>query len=388
MPSLRTRTPTASRIAAALLLAASAACGSPEPPEFRLGLLTVLDEPMGPVSGVPGQHGAQLALDEINEAGGIDIGGVAHRLVLVERVTAVRPDAAATAARALINVDSVDAIVGPQISTQAIAAAAIAEFSRVPMVTPMASNPAVTAGRTMVFRLAFLDEFQGSLLARFAYDSLDLRRVVALYDEANPYCRDIWRLFRETFVARGGRVLGEATFHTDAPPDFRPQLRRLIALRPDAIVLPNYAVYDSVQVRQARELGFRGRFLGSDSWDPIAMTRVAEAEGSVVVANWDSRSSGPGAVEFLTKYRARFDHEPRTTAAATYDAIRLVADAAHRAGSRDGPAVAAAIAATGTFRGAVTTYRFQGSGDPVRGGVIIELRNGGTILRHVDAIAP
>jgi branched-chain amino acid transport system substrate-binding protein len=364
------------------------ACRESEPPAIRVGLLTVEEEPMGPVSGLPGRNGAHLAVDEINAAGGVMIEGVAHRLTLVERVHPGRPDAAATAARALVNLDSVDVIVGPQISSHAIAAATIAENSQVPLITPMASNPAVTSGRSMVFRLAFLDEFQGSILARFAFDSLRVRRVVALYDEANPYCRDIWRLFRSSFEARGGRILGEETFHTDAEADYRPQLRRLLALRPDAIVLPNYAVYDSVQVRQARELGFRGRFLGSDSWDPIAMTQIPAADGAVVVANWDARVSGPTAQAFIARYVARFGHAPRTTAAATYDAIRLIADAATRSGARGGPALATALGRTEAFDGAVTTYRFQGTGDPQRGGVILELRRGDAILRHLDVIAP
>lgn len=364
------------------------ACGESEPPAIRVGLLTVEEEPMGPVSGLPGRDGARLAVEEINDAGGVMLDGVAHRIALIERVHAGRPDAAATAARALVNLDSVDVIVGPQISSHAIAAATIAENSLVPMITPMASNPAVTAGRSMVFRLAFLDEFQGSILARFAFDSLGVRRVVALYDEANPYCRDIWRLFSSTFEARGGRILGAETFHTDAVADYRPQLRRLLALRPDAIVLPNYAVYDSIQVRQARELGFRGRFLGSDSWDPVAMTRVPAAEGAIVVANWDARVSGPTAKAFIAKYVARYGHPPRTTAAATYDAIRLVADAATRAGARGGPALAAALGRTEAFDGAVTTYRFEGTGDPRRGGVVLELRGGDALLRHLDVIAP
>ncbi len=372
----------------ALALSVVGACERAAPPEFRLGLVSVVTGPMGPVSGIPGQNGAALAVEEINAAGGVEIGGVTHRVVLIERTIEARADAAATAARALVNVDSVDVIIGPQISTLAAAAATVAEVSKVPLISPMASNPSVTAGKTVVFRLAFLDEVQGTILADFAHDSLGLRRAVGLYDAANPYGRDIWALFQTTFERHGGRVLGEEVFHVDAGNDYRPQLRRLIALDPDAIVLPNYAVFDSVQVRQARELGFRGRFLGSDSWDPLAMTRIPAAEGSVIVANWDQRAGGAATRAFVEKYVKRFGHEPRTTAAATYDAIRLAVDAAHRAGTRDGVAIATMIGATNAFEGAITTYYFRGTGDPIRGGVVLQLRNGETLLRYRDARAP
>jgi branched-chain amino acid transport system substrate-binding protein len=369
-------------------LAHSLSCTPAEPPEFRVGFLNVMVGPMGPVSGVPGRNGAQMAVDEINAAGGVMVDGISHRVVLVEREIDIRPDAAATGARALINVDSVHAIVGPQISTLAIAAAAVAEFAQVPLISPMASNPAVTSGRSMIFRLAFLDEYQGAALARFAYDSLGIRRAAALFDEANPYSRDIWALFRSTFEARGGRVVGEETFQTDVASDYRAQLRRLVATRPDAILLPNYAVYDSVQVRQARDLGFRGRFLGSDSWDPVAMVRIPAAEGSVVVANWDHRSGGDSTRAFVARYQSRFGQEPRTTAAATFDAMTILAIAATRAQSLQGPALATAIGATDGHDGVVTTYRFRGSGDPTRGGTIVELRNGTTIIRLLDRPAP
>jgi branched-chain amino acid transport system substrate-binding protein len=375
-------------VAGGATLALTLSCAPAEAPEFRIGFLNVMTEPMAPVSGLPGRNGAQMAIDEINAAGGVMVDGISHRLVLIERDIDIRADAAATGARALINVDSVHAIVGPQISTLAIAAAAVAEFAQVPLISPMASNPAVTAGRAMVFRLAFLDEYQGSALARFAFDSLGVRRASALYDEANPYSRDIWSLFRTTFEARGGRVVAEETFHTDVASDYRTQLRRLIAERPDAILLPNYAVYDSVQVRQARDLGFRGRFLGSDSWDPVAMIAIPAADGSVVVANWDHRSGGDTTRAFVSRYTARFGHDPRTTAAATFDAMHILANAATRARTLNGPALATAIGATDGHLGVVTTYRFRGSGDPVRGGTILELRKGTTVIRLLDNPEP
>ena len=339
-------------------------------------------------SGVPSLQGARLAVEELNSAGGVTIAGVTHRVVLVERAFEERADAAATAARALVNLDRVDAIIGPQFSVHAIAAASVAEVSGVPMISPMASNPAVTAGRTMVFRLAFLDAFQGALLARYAYDTLRIRRVAALHDASSAYGREIVHLFNSAFTRHGGTVVGKETFAPDAGFDFTPQLRRLVARAPDAILLPNYSIHDSAQIRQARAVGFRGRFLGSDSWDLKVLVDIDGVAGSIVITSWDVRSERREALEFIKAFEARYQVPPRTTAAATYDAVWILARAATRAGTLEGSALATAIGATGVYEGASARLEFRGTGDPVRGGVIVELLQGRDSVRHVASPQP
>lgn len=366
------------------LAALLAACAEPAPRELRIGLIGVTTGSMGIASGLPALEGARLAVEEINAAGGVRIGGTVHRVRLVERSIEPRAEAAAEAARALINLDSVDAIVGPQVSAQAVAAANVAEMSAVPLLAPMASSVAVTSGRRHVLRLAFVDAYQGQLLAGFAHDSLRLRRVAALYDAASPYGRDIFRLFRQTFERLGGAVVAEETFTPDQATDFRPQLRRMLAARPDAILLPNYSQYDSIQIRQVRALGYTGRFLGTDSWDPVTLAESGTSAGAVIVANWDQRTTrGPGR-EFVGRFEARYGHAPRTTAAATYDAIRLLVAAWQRAGTTEGTPVADSLRHFGQYEGASARFLFEGTGDPVRGGVILEFVRGSDSLRYRD----
>jgi len=372
----------------AFAVAVAVACGERPVPEFRIGLIGATTGPMATVSGLPALDGARLAVEEINAAGGVDIGGRQHLVVLVERAVDLHPDASAAAARALINLDSVHAFVGPQITSQALAAAAVAEQSEIPTISPMASGPSLTRDRRMVFRLAFVDAFQGDLLARYAFDSLALRRAAVIYDAASPYGRDIFRLFRQTFEARGGTIAAEETFTTENVEDFRPQLRRILAHAPDVILLPNYAVHDSIQMRQARALGFSGRFLGSDSWDPIALSEADPVHGAVIVANWDRRVPREESRRFTAAYEARFQRPPRTTAAATYDAVQLLAATARRAGTLSGPALADSLRVFGRFEGASARLIFRGSGDPIRGGVILEFLRGRDSVRFVDSPSP
>lgn len=359
---------------AAALVALTTACAPEDPAELRVGLIGQFDGQMAGTSGLPARLGAQLAIDEINADGGVRVGGVVHRLVLIDRAVESRPDAAAVMARALINIDSVDVLIGPQTSALAIPAAAVAEASDVLMIAPMASNPAVTQGHRVVFRLAFVDAFQGAVLARFAYDSLGHRRAAVLFDAGSAYGREIAALFSQTFERLGGRVVASETFDIDGPPDHGPQIRRLIAANPDAILLPNFVTHDSAQIRRARQLGFRGRFLGSDSWDVRALSPRDDANGSIVVANWDSRSDRQASRDFLARWQARHTEVPRATAAATYDAVHLAAAAASQAGSLRGAALAEALRTRGVYEGAVSRLDFRGTNDPVRGAVILEVR--------------
>ncbi len=380
-PSLQTSTAMMRRRLAALSLLALMGCRPADPPEVRIGLIGIYSGAMESTSGIPAREGARMAIEELNGAGGVLLAGRRHRLVLIERRVENRPDAAAVAARSLINLDSVDVILGPQLSALAVAAAPVAEESEVLMITPMASNPAVTAGRRYVFRLAFLDDFQGEVLARFAAESLHIRRAAVLHDAASLYGRDIAALFTRTFAALGGTVVGVETFDVDGGRDYRPQLARLFARRPDALLLPNFVTADSSQIYQARDMGFRGVILGSDSWDVRGLSPREAAVGSVIVANWDRRSTRPASARFITAWRARSTDEPRATAAATYDAVHLVVLAMQRAGTRTGIAVADSLRHLGRYDGAVTDYDFRGSNDPRRGAVILEVRPEGLSVR-------
>jgi branched-chain amino acid transport system substrate-binding protein len=373
------------RVSAFALIALLAGCAPKPLPKVRIGLLALISSDFAVQSGVPSQQGAQMAVDDINALGGVDIAGRKLQVKLTVRDYEPRPDAAAIGARALINLDSVDAIVGPQMSVYAVTAASVAEDSHVPMIAPMASNPAVTLGRHYVFRLAFLDPFQGEMLARYAAENLHARRAAVLYDVGNAYGRDITALFRATFEQAGGKMVAAETFTSDQSTDFRPQLRRILAANPDVLLLPNYSAVDSFQVRQARAIGIRAPFLGSDTWDPVGLGHIPEAEGTVVAHQWHIGVPRPQSVDFVSRYRARFGVEPRTTAVFTYDAIRLVADAMHRAGTTDGEAVSRALASTKGFEAVAGTLQFNGTGDPRRGGVLSRIgRNTDSIIRVVD----
>lgn len=366
----------------ALAVAALSGCKARPDPEFRIGLIGVFTGSQANSSGIPARRGATLAVDALNAAGGVRIDGVLHRVVLLDRESESRPDAAASVARSLINLDSADVIIGPQGSALALAAGAVAEGSAVPLVTPMSSSPQVTAGRRLVTRLAFLDAFQGEVLARYAYDSLGLRRAASLFNAASPYGREITELFRKTFESMGGTMVAVESFDADDMTDHLVQLKRLAHERPDVLLLPNFTARDSAQFHLARSLGFKGRFLGTDAWDGLALMRRDDVQGVVLVANWDRRGGRPALHEFRKAWDVRFPGEvPRATAAATYDAVMLLARSAQRAKVRTGVALMDSLRHAGSYEGAFGSYRFVGTGDPVRGAVLLEIALDSTLLR-------
>jgi branched-chain amino acid transport system substrate-binding protein len=375
---------TLARLLCAMMVASLlASCASPPPPPvLRIGLIGVFEGPARNASGMPARLAARMAIDELNATGGALIDGVSHRLILIERETANRPDAAAAAARALINLDSIDVLVGPPFSPLAIAAGAVAEASQVPLVAPMASSPQVTAERFYVMRLTFLDADQGDVLARYAFDSLGLRRTAALFDAASEYSRGVVERYGRTFTARGGRMAGVATYNGDDVGDQGMQIRRLMQEAPDAVLLPNFSVRDSSQVRLFRAAGFRGPFLGSDAWDAIALRGRQDIDGSIIVGNWDGRSDREGVRTFRDRWNRRYLGErPRATGAATYDAIRLIARAAERARVRSGMALATALRTGAPFDGAFASYRFDSSGDPIRGAMLLQMTGDSLLFR-------
>lgn len=359
-------------------------CRTSPPAEFRVGLIGHFEGIDSVQSGEPARRGAAIAVDELNAAGGVVIAGVAHRVVLVDRATSDRPDAAASTARSLVNLDSVDVIVGPQYSNLAVAAGAVAEDAEVPMISPMASAADVTRDRAFVNRLAFVDAEQGRVLARFVRDSLGLRRVAAVHKAAMAYGRDVVRLFAEEFRRSGGDMAVIATFDADDPASRRRAIRRVHEARPEAVLFPTLEGPDTLDLHLLRSLGFTGILLGGDAWDSVMLEHDRAVRGGYFTANWDRRSARPETRAFRARYDQRSPGElPRATAAATYDAVRLLARAAARAGVRSGRPVADALRALGVQDGAFGRARFAGSGDPDRGAVILEMVGDSSRVRAV-----
>lgn len=366
---------------AAFIIAAAACAPTPDTAgEIRIGLLALLHGVPKETSGLPSVFAAELAAKLANDRGGIEIDGRPHQVAIVVKDYEDRADAATSVARALINQERIDALIGPQFSRHAIPVSVVAENARVPMLSPMSSHPATTEGKSFVFRLAFLDDFQGDVMGRFAAHELAARRAAVLYDRTTAYGRSLAAVFRDAFEREGGSVVAFESYALDEPFAYEEQLTRIDATEPDVLYLPNDTERVVAQIQQAREIGIDAILLGGDTWDMEAFKLMPESDGAFVAHQWHNAMDTPEAQRFVELYRTTYGAAPKVTAAMTFDAINLLLRAIEARGSKDPDAIRQALAATGAYTGATGTIRFTGSPDPERSVVISKIARGETNL--------
>ena len=348
---------------------AAAACGLRAADPVRIGFfmsITGRDASFGEAS----LGGANVAIDEVNGSGGV-LGRPVELVVEDDRSLAGE---SATAAKKLISRDRVVALVGECSSARTLEAAAVAQASGVPLVTPASTSPRVTEVGDCIFRVCFVDSFQGRVMATFARRKLGLKRAALLVDSTAPYSVGLADYFARTFAALGGDVVASQKYAgTDT--DFRAQLTAIRAAEPDALFLPGYYVAAGLVARQARDLGLRATLLGGDA-----------LEGAYYSTHFAVENTGALSRSFVAAYRARFGALPNGLAALTYDSVRLVADAVRRAGTTERGAVRSALAATRGFPGATGATTINARRDADKDAAIITIRCGR--LAFVETIRP
>jgi branched-chain amino acid transport system substrate-binding protein len=342
---------------------------------LRIGALALFGDAKTQGSGLPTLEGSRMAALELNEAGGIDIGGVRHRIEVVERRHSFRVEEVTTAARSLINRDSIHALVGPQYSQHAVPVGAIAERAGVPMISPMSSSPATTEGRRYVFRIAFLDGAQGQVLASFARDSLGLDRIAVVRSLTNRYSNSVADRFVEVFEELGGEVV-QTSFPGGGPDVVRAAFRDVLRGDPQRVFLPLQTEEVLEILDLVEEEGLRIPLLGTDSWDVAALQARPGAQGAYVTHQWMWTLPDPRAAAFSRRYQEAYGDPPRSTAALSYDAVRILARAATAAGTLDGAALRDAVAGLPPHDGVSGTIDFAGSNDPGRPVVLSTIVDG------------
>ncbi|OJH42148.1 ABC transporter substrate-binding protein [Cystobacter ferrugineus] len=333
--------------------------------------------------GVSARQGISLALQEANAAGGVK----GQPLALRAYDSQGKPEEAAQAASRLINQDHVVVILGEAASSNSMAMADKAQAAGVPMITPTSTNPAVTRKGDYIFRVCFIDPFQGEVMARFAHDNLHLERVAVLQDNKSAYSVGLADEFRRKFTELGGSVLSTESY-SKGDTDFRAQLTTLKKARPEALFIPGYYTDVGIIARQARELGLTLPLLGGDGWDSTRLFELGgEAlEGSYYSNHYSEENPDPTLQAFIARYKAAYGQVPDGVGALAYDAARLAIDAMKRAPDLSGPALRDAIAATRDFPGVGGSITLDANRDAVKQAVILKVEGGKA--RFVTALKP
>ncbi|MEA2336977.1 MAG: branched-chain amino acid transport system substrate-binding protein [Thermoanaerobaculia bacterium] len=325
-------------------------------------------------------NGITLAVEEINAAGGI--GGRKIRVITEDDQS--KAEEAANAVTKLISSNDVSAIIGEVASSNSLAAAPICQQNKVPMITPSSTYPDVTKKGDYIFRMCFIDTYQGPVLARFLVNDLHIKRAALFTDIRSDYSTGLGKAFEEVFTSLGGTIAGRQSY-SKGDSDYRSQLTAFKAANPEVIVVPGY--YNDVApiAVQARDLGINVPLVGGDGWESPKLLEIGgkALEGCMYSNHYHADDPAPAVRGFVTKYTQRFGARPDSLAALGYDTTRVLADAMRRAGPNFTRATLRdAIAATTKFPVVTGVITFDANRNPIGKRVVIdEIKNGQLALK-------
>lgn len=322
--------------------------------------------------GTSTHQGLGLAVEEINSTGGV----LGKKIRVQTEDDQSKPEEAATAVTKLINRDKVKAVIGEVASGRSLAAAPICQSNSIPMITPSSTNPKVTQVGDYIFRVCFIDPFQGTVCANFAFNSLKVKRVAILKDVKNEYSIGLTEFFTNKFKELGGTIVAEQAY-SEGDNDFKAQLTALKASDPEIIFLPGYYGEAALIIKQARELKINIPFLGGDGWDSAKLLEIGgEAMNGTYYCNHYTPDDTSAIVRgFVEKYKAKYNVVPDAIAALAYDAGRILFAAMQRAGTTDGVKVRDQIASTKNFPGVAGVVTIDANRNATKSAVIIQIQN-------------
>jgi len=385
----------------ALVAAGCASVGNDELVIGEYGSLTGNDATFG----LSTKAGVEVALDELTAKKEGKIGGLKVRVVVED--DRGMAEEAATVVQKLINQDRVLAVVGEVASSRSLAAGPICQQAGVPMISPSSTNPEVTKKGDFIFRMCFLDDFQGWVMAKFVAEDLKLKKVAVLKDVKNDYSVGLANYFTQAFQSMGGTVV-EETSYSAGDADFRAPLTSIKAKRPEAVIVPGYYTEAGQIARQARELGITVPLIGGDGWESEKLIEIGgEAMNGCFYSNhWALDAPDPKLQDFLKAYRDKFKGDPDAIGGLAYDAAQVLFQSLEQLSTQDPKAFAGLgsskagteerkaacrklreiIAATAQYPGVTGTITLDANRDASKPAVVIEIKDGKKIFR--TSIAP
>jgi branched-chain amino acid transport system substrate-binding protein len=334
--------------------------------------------------GVATRKGVLLAVEEINAKGGV-LGRPLE--YLVEDIQS-KAGESATVVKKLISRDKVAVVIGANASANSLEAAPICQNAKIPMMAISSTNPAVTEKGDYIFRICFIDPFQGAVLAKFAATTLKAKRVALLTAVNSPYSVGLSEVLRRDFPARGGTIVAEQKY-SEGDKDFRAQLTAIRAAKPDVIAATGFYSEAALICIQARSLGLDIPVIGGDGWEAPQLVELGgkAVENTYYSTYFSAENNAPEVRSFVARYQKRWSNEvPEGVSALGYDAMYLIADAMKRAGTTDGAKLRDAIAVTKNFPGVTGNTTIDEKRNSAKAAVMLTVKNGRTAF--FEAVTP
>ncbi|MDR2094562.1 MAG: ABC transporter substrate-binding protein [Treponema sp.] len=330
-------------------------------------------------------EGIRLA-NELNPT--VTVGGKTYKVELVVADNKSDKVEAATAVQSLIDRDKVRLILGSWGSSLSMAGGEVAKEARIPVIGLSCTNPLVTAGNDYYFRVCFIDPFQGTVMANYAYNDLKAKTAVIVQEVSNDYSVGLAKFFSDNFKKLTGNndsILTTVNYNT-GDQDFSAQLTTIRSLNPDVIFAPGNYTESALVMKQARELGINVPIIGGDTWETPEFIDVGRerVEGAVFSTFFASEvAATPAADTFIKEYRSRYNKEPAAVTALGYDGYLVALDAIKRAGSIDPLKIRDAVAATSGFIGATGTTTLDANGDATKSAFIKAVEGGKFVYKTI-----
>ena len=332
------------------------------------------------------KYAAEMWLADVEKAGGLEVGGTKYPVEVILEDNESKAESAVKANTKLITQDDVLIIIGPQSSKQAIPAGDVANNYETPMISPWSTNPDTTGNRPYVFRGCFLDPFQGPVLANFITEEFGFKKAAVLYDVASDYPKGLAEFFKiawEKTHGEGSVVAYESFTTKDA--DFSSQLTKIIRSGAEVLFTPQYYNEVALIVQQAKDLGWKGPIVGSDSWGSAETVELCgeACYGQFFSTHYAAAGAKGATKEFIDRYKEKYGYVPDDVAALTWDALRLAQAAIEGSGKitgkikEDRKAVRDALAKIKNFEGITGNMTFTEEGDPIKCAVIVKISDKG-----------
>jgi len=336
--------------------------------------------------GINSSNGVDLAKEEINNAGGL-LGGRKIKIIMEDDQS--KPGQPSAAVKKLVASDRAIAILGEIASSRSLEAAPICQNAKIPMVSPGSTNPSVTEKGDYIFRVCFIDPFQGTVMAKFALDNLHKKKIAILQDVKSDYSKGLAQFFKEYFTSHGGQIVADLSYTgggTDK--DFRAQLTKIKVAQPDAIFVPGYYTEAGLIARQARSLGIKVPLLGGDGWDSPKLTEIGGSalDGCYFSTHFSVQDQNPKVQDFVKKYQAKFHTLPDGMAPLGYDAMMILGQAINTAGSTDGTKIRDALTNVKDYPGVTGNITIDEKRNAKKAAVVLEVK--GSQANFVTTVPP
>jgi len=372
------------------------ACGQAGVDTIRIGINAPLTGDI-PKVGEGTKFASEMWLKDVEDAGGLDVGGKKYKVELFIEDNEAKAESATKANTKLITQDEVLVIVGPQASKQAVPAGGVANDNKTPMISPWSTNPDTTKDRPWVFRTPFLDPFQGPVVANFVTEEFGFTKAAVLYDVASDYPKGLAEFFKSAWeeLHGEGSVVAYESF-TTKDTDFSAQLTKIKDTGAEFLFTPQYYNEVALIVQQARELGWDGPIVGSDSWGSAELMNLCGdvCKGQFFSTHYAAAGATGATKEFIDRYNKEHGYVPDDVAALTWDSLLIVQKALQDCGTitgdlkADRTCIRDAMAKIENFEGITGTMTFTDEGDPIKCAVIIKISDAGEFEFYQQVCPP